>query len=477
MLGNIRNENSKLRNLLYVLLSNLVIMLSGVMMAFLIPMVTTIEDYGTFRLFLLYLNYASILTLGFAEGISIYYGKFEYSDLPKRNFSFYFRFFLVFELIFIVSLFFLTSKSSLFNNNLLLSLFIFVNCLILNVSNFCNYINMVTKRFNIFLWSNLLSKFLLIVLILFALVMEIQSYVYFIIIVTFSNLVLMLFNLARVKDILFISVGNFGDYISDIKRIFRYGFPTMLAFIVGMICYGLGQFIVEENFTKIEFAQYAFACSILTLINLVISSLGTVLFPYIARAKKSDLGKLYKNIQTVLVILFGGMMSAYYLIQFVVDIVLPEYSKSLIYLAILFPIILFDSIIRIILINYFKALRLQKVYLLVNFLALFIFILLLGLITMYTHSVLFIAIATVVSYFIWMLIGSIYFSKYFSVNLIRNIIYQIILVAIFTIINNYFRINYLESFSFYILLFLCITIVTYPREIMMYISKKKIIQN
>ena len=78
-----------LSDIVKVSVSNLVKLLSGVFVGFLLPKIIGVTDYGYFKTFTLYVLYVGLFHFGIADGILLKYGGWDYKDLERPAFRFY----------------------------------------------------------------------------------------------------------------------------------------------------------------------------------------------------------------------------------------------------------------------------------------------------------------------------------------------------------------------------------------------------
>lgn len=74
-------KNKFFSSLIVVMASNLTTLVSGLLMGLLIPQLMGVENYGHYKIFILYATYASLLHFGFVDGILLKYGGTEERDL------------------------------------------------------------------------------------------------------------------------------------------------------------------------------------------------------------------------------------------------------------------------------------------------------------------------------------------------------------------------------------------------------------
>ena len=83
-----------IKNVLKIAISNIFIILSGVVSGFFLPKLLGVTDYGFYKIFNLYITYGVFFDLGISNGIYLLYGGYKRAELPKETFRFYFSFFL-----------------------------------------------------------------------------------------------------------------------------------------------------------------------------------------------------------------------------------------------------------------------------------------------------------------------------------------------------------------------------------------------
>ena len=142
------NKKTKrtIKDILKIVISNLCVILSGVLTSFVLPKMIGVEDYGNYKIFSLYCTYVDLLQLGIMDGIYLYYGGKDYDELDKSKFRFYTKFFLVFQatvtaiMTLICACFLKSDYRFIF---LCLSLFIFAY----NITYYFQVISQITQRF------------------------------------------------------------------------------------------------------------------------------------------------------------------------------------------------------------------------------------------------------------------------------------------------------------------------------------------
>ena len=90
------------------------------------------------------------------------------------------------------------------------------------------------------------------------------------------------------------------------------------------------------------------------------------MFPSLQRIEADKLPSLYKTVRGMLSPVLFFMMIFYFIGCWILNLWLPKYSESLVYLGVLLPIIIYSSKVSLLTNNYLKVYRKEKLMLLAN---------------------------------------------------------------------------------------------------------------
>lgn len=166
-----------------------------------------------------------------------------------------------------------------------------------------------------------------------------------------------------------------------------------------------------------------------------IQAVGVSLFPMLRRINQDRLSQLYLTIRHMLMFPMLGCLIFYYPVYLILSVWLPEYAESLHYMAIMFPICIFESKIQLLTEPYLKSLRKEAALLKVN-----VFMVILSLIfSAVSVGILENLNLTVLNLVILLgircLIMELVVEKAIGVRLKKDIIQELILVALFIYFN------------------------------------------
>ena len=75
-----KQEKKIFRNIIFVAVSNIITLLAGVLVGFVIPKILTITDYGYYKIFTMYFAYTGLFHFGFCDGIFLYFAGKKYDN-------------------------------------------------------------------------------------------------------------------------------------------------------------------------------------------------------------------------------------------------------------------------------------------------------------------------------------------------------------------------------------------------------------
>ncbi len=477
--NNLPKEPSKdqpkkvLKNIIKVGISNVFTLIAGILVGFIIPKLMTngdsTVDYGYYKTFTLYLLYVGLFHFGFCDGIYLIYGGKSFDDLEKDRFRTYSKFFIIFQLIITLII---TSVAMCFVNNDYGFIFVFlgINLLAENVTNYYQIISQVTGRFNELSIRNIVKSSLTIIAvvalyILFKVnVINYLQYQIYIVIVSGISLLLSLWYVFTYRDITFGKSKKLSTEMPTILKFFKVGFPLLIANLIVNLILNIDRQFVQILFDKEIYSTYAFAYNMLNLITNATAAISIVLYPTLKRFDSERLKTHYNYFISIIVMFIGFCMAAYYPLCFIVVHFLDKYQPALIIFRLIFPGIILTSSITMIMLNYYKALGDSKTYFIISIIALALSFIANLIAYLWFRTTTAISVASVIVIGIWYIIAEFMLIRKWKINPIKNICYIVIIVSIFYLIS--FNIdNHPLGFVVYLASYLVVTLLFYFKTI------------
>lgn len=452
---------------LKVIIGNLFKLISGLSIGLILPMYLSIEGFGYFRLFSLYLVYFGLFHFGFIDGIYIKYGGYNYSSIDKNDFRMYTRFFIIFQVIIAIIALFMAYY--LFNGD---RQFVFIilalNIVGINVFSYYQHLSQALSKFSELTLFNILFSLLSFIAVIVVIISKNYNYRFYLFLVSIINYTLAIFYILRYRGIFFGKVNLTKESITKIKTLFIVGIPMLAAYLISIIMLNFSKQIVDWFYDIETFAMYSFAFSMMNLANVFIYAISTILYPILKRTEEHLMKKIYTDtIQLVLIITMFSL-ALYFPLTIFIDKFLPKYHDSLKILRVVLPSIVLVSSIQIVKLNYFRALGHTKNFLMSSLYSLAFTITSAAVAYIIFNEIIVIALSYVLSTLIWFYFTDYHFIKLYKVKVVRNYLFLIIGFGIFYILSGFS--NHIFGMFIYTIL---ITIAVY----LMYQNRLKDLYN
>lgn len=357
-----------------IFFTNLLVLISGVLVGLMLPKIMNISDYGYYKTFALYNTYKSIFSFGLSEGAYLWISGKKGNIESQNKCSYAFKIFLLIESVCAILLFSFIFLFNGFNVSMkVIMLLVVAYSFLSNVGGFCSNIAQGIKEFSLVSKLNLFSSawFILIVSVFTVLFYKFQynvMYWMYPVSLVLCWLIMDLIYLKSLKSWLFCVTDNLERSLKKqfIVKLVKMGIPLLLANTCQTFVLTIDKQIIAI-FYPVErsnlFSVYSFAYTMLNLITSAVMAISLVLFPYLKEVNIRTLeiyfGKIQKGVISFLIL----SCSAYFIAIPFISHFLPQYYDSIEIFRVLLPGILFSSSIAIVFHNYYKALDYETQYL------------------------------------------------------------------------------------------------------------------
>ncbi len=434
-----------MKSLIYVLSSKVVVLIIGILSGFVIPIVLSIEGYGYYQVFMLYLGYLWLFNLGFNDGIYLKYGGYDLSELPKGQFVGYFRHLFLKQVI-LMALAIAISLLLFENQNKFIFVSLSINILLVNLMSYFFYLFQINRKFKTYSYIIVLQKILIVFPIIYSLLFT-GYYEIFIISNLIINFIICIICILKYREIVF------GKRVAISKRnakeIYSNGIPLLLGNFVGTLIFSIDKLAINFFYGPEKLAYYAFAVNMLVVILLFLESIYQVMYPKIKRLHKEKYSEIYMHLSNVVMYLTFFGVSAYFVFAVIIQTILPKYVVSLEIFAILIIGIMLRGENVIVKKTFVLLDKKQKMNFAINVTILSISIILNTISIIIFGSLISIAIASLISFFVWYIFLDILFLKNNYPVRRMKYIYLLILISmyLYLILNDF---HTLVSFVTYI---------------------------
>lgn len=447
------NEKAKnlLKNLNYTVTANFMVLGISVILNLIVPKYLGVKDYGYWQLYVFYSSYVGFFHLGWIDGIYLKIGGAEYEDLDKKSLGtqFYYLFFFQLILSSFLILFSLLFVSD--NNKQIVWLGTAIMLIIYNLRSFILFVLQSTNRIKEYAQLSRNDRYLYLIATLLYLLTGGRNFIILILFDIISKLILTIWGTTLLKDIIFLRRIPLVSIYPEIKDNIKIGSNLMLGNIASMLILGSSRFLVEKKWGIEFFGQLSFSLSISNIFIIFISAISIVLYPILRRTNQSNLSNIYVKTRNIFVPLTLGLLLFFYPARLLLEWWLPAYKTSFIYMGVLFPMVVYEGRVSLLVNTYLKTIRKERVILLSNIASL-LFSVISSIVSVYIFSnINMVVISIVLSLVIRCIIAELMLSKILKIRLVVENIAEGTVVGAFIISNMLF--NSIYNFLIYVVIF------------------------
>lgn len=425
-----RNASTLLRNVVWVLGSQAIVFVSGLIKSLIIPIVLGVEDFAYWQIYLFYVAYIGVFSLGYIDGIYLKYGGQNLQSLPLENLRATNMAYLATLVLSTLAVFILTIQTLDANRNLVF-LSVAANIIIVGVTSNISITLQATNRLKSYAFLNSADKIFFSISLFALFVEELQTFWFLILIDTISKAVVMLVLVYHHKPLY---IGKFVETRVASKEFVgtvRSGIQLMMANLSGMLVLGTGRIIIEYFGTLGSYASYAFATSIANVVLISVSALSIVLYPNLRQQDRSGYLAYFDRTGSAFSTFAVLMLTAYFPAAAFVVTFAGSYLPALEFLNAMFVIIVLQGKMQLLNNSFYMALRLEGSMLAANFFSLIVVIVLSSISFMLTQSVLAVVYSTLLTMLIRVYVSEHYLRRQMGSRLHRMAGVEIAALAAF----------------------------------------------
>ncbi len=414
-------------------MSNFISLLISTLVVLIVPKLIGIVEYGYWQLYLFYASYIGFLHFGWNDGIYLRYGGKEYKDLNKRLFFSQF-YMLLFSQIIIAVIISIFSRLLIEDENRIFILQMVSLCLLItNVRLMFLFVLQATNRIKEYAKITMIGRILYFSIIILFLFAGIREYRLMIIADLIGRLISLSYAIYCCKDIVLQKISTFYFSFKEMFENISVGIKLMFANIASMLIIGTVRFGIERAWDVATFGKVSLTLSASNLMMLFINAVGIIMFPILRRTDEKKLPGIYYVMRDFLMVILLGLLVAYFPLKTVLSAWLPKYSESLMYMALVFPMFIYEGKMALIINTYLKTLRKEKMMLKINLIS-FGLSLIMTFFTTHIFANLDMAVISIVILLAFRaILAEIYLSKILKISIFKDVNLELFLTLTFII--------------------------------------------
>lgn len=442
-----------LKNLRYAVSANLFVMIISIITNLVLPIFLSVENYGYWQLYLFYYGYVGFFHFGWLDGIYLAEGGNEYQDIDHRKIGSEFWYHLVYE-IFIASIIVAISLIWIEEQNKLnVILFTSLAMVVTNCRTFLLLLFQATNRIKEYASLARNDRYIFLLIALPYIFLGGKNYLILVFIDIFSKIVMLVYGCYIAKDLIFIKILALREVIVDIKNNIISGSSLMLSTIASGLITGSSRLFVENHWNISTFAKLSFTLSVSNMIMTFINAVSVVIFPLLRKTDWAILKELYLHIRGIFVAFSFAILLMFFPLVEIISSVLPEYKESIKFMGILFPMVIFEGRMSLLVSTFLKTIRKEKHILVSNLITLIISVLLAYFSVFILENLILVVVSILLSITLRCLVAEKLLSKELEIDVSRQVIAEILITVAFVICNRVFM--SIIGFFVYLTIYVC----------------------
>ena len=353
------------KNLIFSVTAQVVSLVASFILSFVVPKLIDEYQYSYWQTYMLYVGYVGVLHFGLLDGIVLRYSQYDYDELDKPRIRSQFQLLLAFTSV----MTFAGCLVSAFLNNAVtreIVILVAVGIITKNIFGYTSYTFQITNRITKYAVLVIAQRAAYALFVAVLLVCRVNDFYWYCIADLFGD----------VFGIALGAIFNRGMYFGralPVVECFKEawlnvsaGIMLMVANFSSMLIVGGAKMMIQWRWDELVFGQVSFSFSVSNLFLTFVTAISVVLFPSLKRMDEEELPNVYTKIRNGISPLLFFAMICYFPGCWILNIWLPNYADSLVYLGILLPLIIFSSKVGLLTNNYLKAYRKERLMLVIN---------------------------------------------------------------------------------------------------------------
>jgi len=390
-----------------------------------------VEEYGYWQLYLFYSAYVGFLHFGWNDGIYLRYGGTEYKELDKELFFSQFYMLVVQQLI-IAAIIFGSAAVFVINTKRIFVFEMIAICMVIaNIRYMLLYILLGTNRIKEYALITMMDRILYCCLIIVFLLVGVREYKLMIAADLVGKFVSLTYAMYCCKDMVFRKISTFYISLKEAIENISVGIKLMFANISSMLIIGVVRFGIERSWDVATFGKISLTLNISNLMMLFIDAVGVVMFPVLRRTDEKKLAGIYITMRDFLMVILLGALIVYYPLRIVMSAWLPKYAGSLMYMALVFPMCVFEGKMSLLINTYLKTLRKEKLMLRINLISLSLSVMITFVTTILLKNLNLTIASIVILLAFRCVMAEMFLSKILIISLYKDIVLELLMILIF----------------------------------------------
>lgn len=339
-----------------IFVANIINLIFSLLTNFLLPKYLPVELYAGIKTFQLYCVYIGIMHLGFVDGMFLKYGGKRFSEINYNELSVNLSTMRIFQLL-------ITAPVLLIGILFKDVVIIFFACSIapLNMVQYFKFFFQSVgefKRYGKVMNIVTGATFIANVVLMFG--FRTESLVCFLILYLLVNIIIWFLLEVQIQNMTMVKQSILGFSLSEFISSIKNGFFLMIGNFISTLLSSMDRWFVKALLQVIDFAQYSFAVSVESVINVAITPITVTLYNFFCKNENNI--RIVKECKSYVTLFATLVVAVTFPAKFIIEVFLTDYYDSVAVIFYLFAAQIIYIIIKAVYVNLYKAKKLQNIY-------------------------------------------------------------------------------------------------------------------
>ncbi len=414
------------------MLAQITALFVSVMMVLYTPNKIGTINYGYWQLYLMYASFVGFFHFGFNDGLYLRLGGKSFDELDKSSIKSQMVVVVGFEyiigaIIFLVALFGIKDADKSF-----VICAVAINLVLVLPYSLLSYILQACGRVQWYSLALIVERLTFLIVLIICLECGINNYKIMIVIDLASRVISLVMLSIVNRKILFAKLEDLKKTMKEVASNVSIGIKLMISNIASMLIIAVGRLMIEKVWGIETFGKISLSISLANFLITFLTAISMVLYPILRNLNTENSRKIYHITRTLFMLLISTAMLCYVPMKAILDRLLPRYQEGIKYLAILFPMCLFEARMQLVSITYLKVYSKVNAMLVLNIISLAISIVLCSIAVFAFKNLNIAVMAILIAIAIRSILFDIYTEKIIGQHYRLNAIMEILLSIVFS---------------------------------------------
>lgn len=330
------------------------------------PKLIGVENYSLWQLYAFYVGFVGVLQFGWNDGIYLRYGGASFEQLSRRVFSAQFAMLALSQVVITCAAGAVVWLTVPDPDRRFVLLATSAAVLILGLRTFCLYVWQATNLLGEYSRGLILESTVFLIGAGIWLGSGQRGFGGLIACDLVAKTVSLTMCIWRCRRLIGGRFGLAGDDFREAWANVSVGIKLMLANIASILVMSVVRFAIERRWDVVTFGKVSLSLSVGGLVLTFINAVGIVVYPTLRRLGTVWKTRLFTASRTLYLPLASALLLLYFPVRILLSHWLPDYAESFRFLAILFPVFLYEGRMSLLLASYLKDLREERSLLWIN---------------------------------------------------------------------------------------------------------------